>query len=379
MAANQSYTASNSTHTPCPYSGDAAKYAFAVAYCLVLMLSLAGNVLVILSIFKNPRMRTSTNYIIVNMAASDLLLPIFAVPRMIVEVLLGRETWLIDGAFGLVLCKLVYFFQDVSTAVSVQSLVAITVDRFYAVMFPLRAATIMKPKVKFVIPVTWIVALGLHSVYFYTFQLCDVHGKVLCCQTWPSSRSKMIYYLFILIVVFALPLFAIIALYAQILVKLRRRKCPGERSGSTRSQRNERQRQHGNIFRMAVAIVVVFFLCFAPLVVLALLSLQAVHFEKCSGETFRSVAKFLAQSNCALNPLIYFIFSQHFRQGFTKYLSIVFCCKVRRLDAVQSSKTHISLKKLSSNSFKCSGTSKNGLKRRNEFKNDDTHSPPLNV
>ena len=79
-----------------------------IAYCVVLLLSLVGNTLIILVVYRNPRMWTSSNYLIVNMAASDLLLPFFAVPRMIVEVLVGRERWLIGGTAGLFLPRRVH-------------------------------------------------------------------------------------------------------------------------------------------------------------------------------------------------------------------------------------------------------------------------------
>ncbi|RMX44642.1 hypothetical protein pdam_00002706 [Pocillopora damicornis] len=157
----------------CPVTGDGtvSKAMLTTAYCIILILSLVGNTLIILIVYRNPRMWTASNFLIVNMAASDLLVPFFAVPRMIVEVLVGRERWLIDGTAGLILCKLAYFFQDVSNAVSVQSLIAITADRFYAVMFPLKANA-MKSYIRFVIPAIWLTAFGLHAPYLQVFKLC---------------------------------------------------------------------------------------------------------------------------------------------------------------------------------------------------------------
>ena len=72
------------------------------------------------------------------MAASDLLISTFAVPREHVETLAGARRWLLDGLIGLALCKLVYFFQDISTAVSIQSLVVMAIDRYRGVVFAFR-------------------------------------------------------------------------------------------------------------------------------------------------------------------------------------------------------------------------------------------------
>lgn len=312
----------------CPAVGDeiTSKAIQTIAYCVVLLLSLVGNTLIILVVYRNPRMWASSNYLIVNMAASDLLLPFFAVPRMIVEVLVGRERWLIGGTAGLALCKLAYFFQDVSTAVSVQSLLAITAERFYVVMFPLKATT-MKSKIKYVIPLTWLTAVGLHVPHLNLFNLCLVQGKLYCCQRWSLSiRSKFIYFILIISFVFGLPLITIVILYAFIVYKLFRQKLPpGARNSITQNQRNQRERQNRNILKMAVTIVVTFFLCFSPLAILALL-ITTGNIGKCQAEIFRPIAKFLGQSNCALNAFVYFVFNSQFRRGFISYLrGILFC------------------------------------------------------
>ena len=104
------------------------KYLKTLAYVIIMLLSLIGNTAVIIIVSKNKRMRTTTNYLIVNMAASDLLISAFAVPRELTELYTGRRRWLIDGLAGLILCKLVYVFQDISTAVSIQSLVVMAID-----------------------------------------------------------------------------------------------------------------------------------------------------------------------------------------------------------------------------------------------------------
>lgn len=312
----------------CPSIGDETtlKAVQTIAYCIVLFLSLVGNTLIILVVYRNPRMWTASNYLIVNMAASDLLLPFFAVPRMIVEVLVGRERWLIGGTAGLVLCKLAYFLQDVSTAVSVQSLLAITAERFYAVMFPLKA-TSMKSHIRYFIPMMWLIAVGIHAPYLQVFKLCLVHGNLYCCQRWTISvESKLIYFVLILSLVFGVPLITIIMLYAGIVYKLFRQKLPpGARNSITLKQQNRRERQNRNILKMAVTIVVIFFLCFTPLVIFALL-LSTQSIGLCKAEILRIIAKFLAQSNCAMNAFVYYAFNSQFRRGFISNLRGILCC-----------------------------------------------------
>ena len=321
-------TRPNSSQLVCSGIGDglAERAVLTAGYCVILLLSLFGNTLIIVVVYRNPRMWTTSNYLIVNMAASDLLLPFFAVPRLIVEVLVGRERWLIGGATGLALCKLAYFFQDVSTAVSVQSLIAITAERFYAVTFPLKASA-MKSKIKIVIPLIWLAALGLHSPYLHVFNLCKSQGMLYCCQKWSiSTQGKFIYFVLVLSLVFAVPLITMIVLYTLIIFKLHgQRLPPGDRNSSTFNQRLQRERQNRNILKLAVTIVVVFFLCFSPVVILSLL-LVTGSIKPCVAEIFRAVAKFFAQSNCSINAFIYYAFNIQFRRGFVANLNAVLCC-----------------------------------------------------
>ena len=111
-----------------------------VAYSIILVVSLAGNSIVAIIVYKTKTMRKTINFFIVNMAMSDLLFSFFAFPWELTGFNAG--SWLIRGFLGHILCKMVSFATVVSVAVSIQSLVLIAVDRFGAVVFPLRSPLI---------------------------------------------------------------------------------------------------------------------------------------------------------------------------------------------------------------------------------------------
>ena len=127
----------------CLINPTAEKIGMTSAYCLIFIVLLAGNTVVEIIVYKTQTMRKPINFFIVNMAMSDLLYPIFVIPRIVTE--LYVDSWLIGGPFGQVLCKLVAFLTEVSSTVSFQSLVLIAVDRFGAVVFTLRSP-IISPK-----------------------------------------------------------------------------------------------------------------------------------------------------------------------------------------------------------------------------------------
>ena len=117
-------------------------------------------------VYKTPNLRKPINYFIANMASSDLLFPIFWIPWNLSH-LHTNYSFLIGGQLGQALCKLVPFFSDVSFVVSIQNLILIAVDRFGAVVFPLRSPLIRSKLCPFFILVTWIVAVAISSPYLF--------------------------------------------------------------------------------------------------------------------------------------------------------------------------------------------------------------------
>ena len=82
---------------------------FLRCYSIIFMLGITGNVLVILTILQNTRMRTVTNLFLLNLAISDLLLGVFCMPFTLIGQLLR------DFIFGEVFCKLISFFQGMNS------------------------------------------------------------------------------------------------------------------------------------------------------------------------------------------------------------------------------------------------------------------------
>ena len=159
-----------------------------VAYCLTIIVSLAANALIVMIVYKTPNLRKPIDFFIANMASSDLLFPIFFIPWNLSH--LHTDFSLIDGKLGQALCKLVPFFRDVSIAVSIQNLILIAVDRFGAVVFPLRSPLIRSKLCPFFILTTWIVAVAFNSPYLFTFKLVEHPEGTWCVQKWKKTFAE---------------------------------------------------------------------------------------------------------------------------------------------------------------------------------------------
>ena len=292
------------------------KYLKTVAYVIIMLFSLLGNTAVIIIVAKNQRMRTTTNYLIVNMAASDLLISAFAVPRELTELYTGFRRWLIDGLAGLILCKLVYVFQDISTAVSIQSLVVMAIDRYHGVVFPFRPPIPTSKVCKVVIPVIWTVAIGVHGVYFYTVRLMVQDNKTYCSFRWAPTfeerHTQENYFIFVSVFLILLPLCVIFSLYALIVLELKKR----QRAGSSATVlSNQRRREDGEVMKKILCLVFFFILRITPVTIAALLFYFAWDWNiPCGMDKLFQTAKFIFYSNTALNPCLYFALNNKYRQ-----------------------------------------------------------------
>ena len=156
---------------------------------LITVVSLAGNSLIVMLVYKTPNLRKSINYFIANMASSDLLFILFTCPLLLARF---YTSWFIGGHFGQALCKLNTFFPVVSAVVSIQNLMLIAVDRFGAVVFPFRSPLIRSKLCPFFILATWIVAVAFSSPYLFAVKLVENSGRMQCDRNvgWKEGFGK---------------------------------------------------------------------------------------------------------------------------------------------------------------------------------------------
>ena len=332
---NQSLNGNSSEKTlVCGYdfNSEGAKVSHIVFYCLILVFSLCGNGMVTTIIYRSPRMRNTTNYFIANMAISDLLLPIFVLPNKITQISAGNpELWLVHGDLGSALCKLVVFLHDVSFGVSIQSLVVIAVDRFFAVVFPLRGPAFPKKMCPLVITITWVLAALVHSPYLYALKLVYVDKDAHCWLRWEPAFNNGYeitkqYITVLLIVLFLIPLMAIVGLYSVIAYDLSKRSaCEVNYNSKSRQRRDKENR---NVIRMLAMVVVAYTVSFTPTCIHVFTQFYAPMgtLSQCTAQLFPIISQLFAYVNGAVNPMIYFIFSENYRHGLKKSVECVLSC-----------------------------------------------------
>lgn len=299
-----------------------------VLYTLILIWSLCGNILVIAVIFKNKSLRTNFNYLLVNMAISDLVIPCLALPMKIADSNLRPMEWLVDGSLGIFLCKLCYFAADISPVVAAFSLVIIAVNRFIAIAHPMKGLLTRKTTL-LLIASTWILASFLLSSYFYTYKL-DTSEYTKCINDWSpafdDNTAEKVFSIFLIAVVFLFPCIVISILYSVMLCKLRENSSKIAYMLNNKQYRR-RQRKDKNIFIMTAIIMFLYLVLWGPffctLFVLSFV-IKENRDNKESIQTAIVTVQFLGYLNSAVNPCIYFYFLNNLRQGLKKLLQKVF-------------------------------------------------------
>ncbi|XP_076366953.1 dopamine D2-like receptor [Tachypleus tridentatus] len=163
---------------------------WALVLVLLPFLAVVGNILVILSVYKERILRTATNYFIVSLAFADLLVSAVVMP-FAVYVLVN-----VDWELSETLCDF-YIAVDVTcSTASIFNLVAICIDRFIAVTHPIKYSKHKNSKrVALTIAIVWIVSaaigspivLGLNTTADRKPQLCIFYNSDFIIYSSLSS------------------------------------------------------------------------------------------------------------------------------------------------------------------------------------------------
>ena len=317
MFANNSSTNSlKGDNTTCvlPIDYVAVMICYTITYSILMLASLTGNSLLI---YASVKSNIKMGLIIANMAVSDILFSIVHFPREIVFHIKGSTAFEVHGWIGHVLCKICAFVTDVTTAVSTLSLILVAADRLIAVAFPATYIKITAKKRRFLILSTWILAMAIHSPYFYTFRLEPINGESLCISNWEPAfdheSTHTGYYTALLVTVLIVPLITVCILQALILVKLRSDKLALSRTCIANQLRMKRNK---TLLKMSVMVAFAFTLCWLPFLVYQFLLLYLPNSIPHCSLSFRIFVQFallFSLCHCMVNPCICFKFMRRVR------------------------------------------------------------------
>ncbi|XP_031566825.1 QRFP-like peptide receptor [Actinia tenebrosa] len=327
-------TAMNDTYIVMQQDSTPIRILKVLACSIILVIALVGNIFIILVVRqKNANMKKTINFFIMNMALSDLVVPIVILPRVIVANLLDSSifvTWRgSDGIPGNILCKFVFFVSDLTMVVSILSIICIAIDRFCAVVFPMKLSLVTSRIRWGLIIFTWLFSIACFTPYLYGFKLVEIHGgQQVCTLIWSEDETvhfKIQHTIAIVasILFTLIPAILLTVMYTVILVVARIQIVPDQQHTNTAV--NRRQANNNKLLKLALLTVGSFAICYGPYNVFLFylsINLNWNMAQKTEISTFKFVAQFLTYANSALNPCLYFIFIENYRRGLKRILRL---------------------------------------------------------
>jgi len=271
--------------------------AWSVAFGTLAAMAIFGNSTVILAFSRNIKLHTRTNYIIVGLATADLLVGFIAVPLYISMILLYKRHLVIP-----LVLSVIYHAMDVFGGfASIFHLMLISLERFYAIAFPVSHRNSSKVVYFGVLVICWVTAGSLsvmHSIRYSNYNITRVFFILFC-------------------VCFTVAFIVICSMYLGIWRKAKSKKLI--RKGSRKTLQ---KRDHEVMIAMSLLIVIIIF----AVTWLPFFCINAVYFFQ-SDLKRRAISfdviqftKLLHYSNSAINPIIYSLKIPGFKKTFTSLL-----------------------------------------------------------
>ncbi|XP_013773885.2 RYamide receptor-like [Limulus polyphemus] len=289
-----------------------------IMYITISLAAIGGNGIVCYIVMSDPRMRTVTNFFIVNLAVGDILMAVLCIPfTFVVNLILG--CW----PFGAVFCVIFTYAQAVSVFASAYTLIAISVDRYIAIIKPLRPR-MTKLQAKLLIFAVWLVALLTPLPTAIVSKLVPQNNtdRYLCTEVWSTPVQRYYYSMALMTLQYFLPLIVLIFTYTRIAIVVWGKRTPGEAEDNRDHRLAASKRK---MVKMMITCVTAFTLCWLPLNTLLV-----------AGDHDPSIythphimyiwfaCHWLAMSHACCNPFIYCWMNSKYRAGFRKVFHL-FC------------------------------------------------------
>ncbi|XP_060089117.1 kiSS-1 receptor [Heteronotia binoei] len=317
-------------------------------FAMLMVVGLAGNSLVIFVISKHKQMRTVTNFYIANLAATDVVFLVCCVP--FTAVLYPLPGWI----FGEFMCKFVNYIQQVSVQATCATLTAMSIDRWYVTVFPLRSLRQRTPLVAHAVSIgIWVGSFIVSTPVLVYNRLTEGYWfgpQTYCSESFPSVTHEKAFILYNFLAVYLLPLLTILLCYTAMLYQMGHPMVePVDHAyqGQQLAERSEARR--AKMSRMVAIIVALFAVCWGPMQILLLVQVFGPGFQR-NYYTYKVKiwAHCMSYANSCVNPLVYAFMGTNFQKSFLKVFPFASKRRVGVSNAAGRANAHTELQFISS-------------------------------
>ncbi|XP_029978912.1 uracil nucleotide/cysteinyl leukotriene receptor [Sphaeramia orbicularis] len=278
---------------------------FATFYILIFIFAVPGNALALWAFFHQSSTSPSKVFLR-HLSVADISYILILIMRIVYH--LFDSYW----PFGHVLCKVAGFLFYLNMYCSMYLMSFISLDRFLAVVLPIRSQSIRKPLyANVIVGILWMtIIVSMCPILIKEEAINNTTG--ICNKLYLEDTSSTA--LVSTIVAFVLPLTTIVISYILILWKLRTVKKQGNRAVRDKA------------IKMIILILMNFLIAFVPYHVNRVIYITQGHENTATDETLGRVNRITSALTCVsgvLDPVMYFFLNRAYRDK----LHQLFCKK----------------------------------------------------
>ncbi|KAF5285417.1 hypothetical protein FQA39_LY16671 [Lamprigera yunnana] len=247
-------------------------YILAVLYFIIMVTGFVGNIFVIGIFVRSPTLRTPANSLVMNLAISDALM----MSKMPVFIFNSLSFGPVLGSLG---CRIYGFVGGLSGTVSICTLAAISLNRYYVIKFPLNMQ-FTGTRSKICIAFAWIYSVVFASIPLFDTSLGSYvpEGYLTSCSfdyLSPEVDVKLFILIFF-VAAWVAPFVMITFCYVHIWIAVleTRNVAKSGKESSRNIKEDEKRRQDLKLAGTIFLIIILWFTAWTPYAIVALLGIS---------------------------------------------------------------------------------------------------------
>ena len=283
----------------------------AVSLIIIMLVAIAANTMNIIVVYRNSNMQTPRYMFIMSLAVGDLGVTLLSMPFSLVTCISRR--WIMSDS----LCQLHGFLGSFFFCVSIFTLTIMSIEQYYSLVKPL-SRTITIRRAWYMIAAAWILSTLLSVGPEVGWGHFEYNSSTLSCGVaFPRSTLEKMYLLFLVLIAFVITLLIMAYAYIRILLTVRKHT---DRIARYTKGGLEVMRLQRRITYTLLLVLLVFILCWLPFVFLIVLATRNRSVKELP-YGLGVAAYWCGFFNSSVNPIIFVIRNDRFREGYREILS----------------------------------------------------------